>query len=384
MIQSQALSPVVPADPGAGYRAQRAEIDQAIRRVLEGGHYILGPEVAAFEEEFARYLGVRYGISVGNGTDALQVALRAAGIGPGDHVLTVSHTAVATVAAVELAGATPVLVDIDPATFTLDPNRLEATLKGYDRRSRPKAVIVVHLYGRPADMPAILEISRRYELLVIEDCAQAHGAAVAGRKVGTWGDLATFSFYPTKNLAALGDGGAVVTDNVQLAEQARLMREYGWKERNISHTAGLNSRLDELQAAILRVRLKYLDGDNVRRREIAGIYDHILAEEDRIIPPARAADIDHVYHLYVIRARGRDQLKEYLHSQGIGTMIHFPVPVHLQPAYQERVPLGAGGLPHTEQVCREILSLPMYPQLADEQVRYTGKRILEWCQQRPS
>lgn len=388
MIRPSSPPTVVPVDLAAGYRARREEIDQAIHRVLEKGWYILGEEVKAFEEEFARYVGVRHGVGVANGTDALHVALRAAGIGPGDRIVTVSDTAVATVAAVELAGATPVLVDIDPVTYTLDPNRLAETLKEYDRGlrpeggRRPRAVIPVHLYGHPADMPAILEIARRYELLVIEDCAQAHGAALAGHRVGTWGHLATFSFYPTKNLGALGDGGAVVTNDARLAENVRLVREYGWRERYVSQLAGMNSRLDELQAAILRVKLPHLDGENARRREIAAVYDRMLAETDRVERPGRRAGVDHVFHLYAIRSRNRDQLQEYLKAHAIGTLIHYPVPVHQQPAYRDRVPLGAGGLPHTEQVCREILSLPMYPQMTDEQARYVGQTIIGWCDQR--
>ncbi len=387
MIRQSAPPAVVPVDLAAGYRARREEIDQAVHRVLEKGWYILGHEVKAFEEEFARYVGVRHGVGVGSGTDALHVALRAAGVGPGDRVITVSDTAVATVAAVELAGATPVLVDIDPATHTLDPNRLAEALKEYDRGvqpeggPRPKAVIPVHLYGHPADMPAVLEIARRYDLMVIEDCAQAHGAALAGRRVGTWGHLAAFSFYPTKNLGALGDGGAVVTDDARLAENARLLREYGWRERYVSHLAGMNSRLDELQAAVLRVKLPHLDAENARRREIAGVYDRILAETDKVERPRVRAGVEHVFHLYAIRSGERDQLQQHLKAHGVGTLIHYPVPVHQQPAYQGRVPLGAGGLPHTEQVCREILSLPMYPQISDEQARYVAHQILQWCGQ---
>lgn len=387
MIRQSAPPAVIPVDLAAAYRARREEIDQAVRRVLEKGWYILGHEVKAFEEEFVQYVGVRNGIGVGSGTDALHIALRAAGIGPGDRVITVSDTAVATVAAVEMAGATPVLVDIDLATHTLDPNRLAETLKEYDRGvrpeggPRPKAVIPVHLYGHPADMPAILEIARRYEMLVIEDCAQAHGAALAGRRVGTWGHLAAFSFYPTKNLGALGDGGAIVTDDARLAETARLLREYGWRERYVSHLAGMNSRLDELQAAVLRVKLAHLDAENARRRELAAVYDRILAETDKVERPKVRAGVEHVFHLYAIRSRNRDQLQQHLKAHGVGTLIHYPVPVHQQPAYQGRVPLGTGGLPSTEQVCREVLSLPMYPQLTDEQARYVGHQILQWCGQ---
>src|SRR5438132_7055559 len=234
--------------------------------------YILGDEVARFEEEFAHYLGVQYAVGVGSGTDALHIALRACGVGPGDTVLTVSHTAVATVAAVELTGATAVLTDIDPATATMDVNSLaEAIQKQHS--GRLKAIIPVHLYGHPADMPAIMTIAERHGLKVIEDCAQSHGAALEGRKTGTWGHVAAFSFYPTKNLGALGDGGAAVTNDRTVAEQLRLLREYGWRERYVSDFAGLNTRLDELQAAVLRVKLRYLDKENARRRELARIYE---------------------------------------------------------------------------------------------------------------
>ncbi|HEV3203626.1 MAG TPA: DegT/DnrJ/EryC1/StrS family aminotransferase [Gemmataceae bacterium] len=384
MNQSAPLLKVTPIDLGANYRAHKEEIDRAIHRVLDKGWYILGQEVSAFEEEFARYIGASNGIAVGNGTDAIHVALRAGGISAGDKVITVSHTADATVAAVELASASPMLVDINPETYTMDPQRLEDTLKAIDQaprttnNPRPKAVIVVHLYGCPAAMPAIMEISRRYELFVIEDCAQAHGASLGGKKAGTWGNIAAFSFYPTKNLGAFGDGGAVVTDDSKLAEQARLVREYGWKERYISQIAGMNSRLDELQAAILRVKLKFLDTENARRREIADTYDKQRAGNGRVKPPIRVAETEHVFHQYVVRSEERDRFKEYLKDRGIGTLIHYPLPVHLQPAYRGRLQLGAGGLTHTEQACREILSLPMYPQLSGEQAHYVGDQVAAW------
>jgi dTDP-4-amino-4,6-dideoxygalactose transaminase len=368
--------PLLPfADPKANYLAHQDEIDAAVRRVLESGWYILGPEVAAFEQEFSATLDVAHTVGVGSGTEALHLALRACGIGPGDAVFTVSHTAVATVAAIELAGATPVLVDIDPRTFTLDPNRLEDALREY-KGSRPGAIIPVHLYGHPADMPAFLDIARRYELRVIEDCAQAHGATVQGRKAGTWGDMAAFSFYPTKNLGALGDGGAVVSNTADLAERARLLREYGWRQRYVSEFPGMNSRLDELQAAILRVKLRYLEQENGRRRELARAYETALSPTSLRLPQA-LGQVEHVYHLYVIRASDRDQLKTYLQENGISTAIHYPVPVHLQPAYQSRIVAGHGGLHETEAACREILSLPMYPQMTDEDVRYIGERIAQ-------
>ena len=300
------MNPTIPqTDPRANYLAHKDEIDAAIAAVLAGGRYILGEQVAAFEREFAAYLGAgstegaTHAIGVGSGTDALHLALRACGIGPGDRVFTVSHTAVATVAAIELAGATPVLVDIDPATFTMDPNRLEEAVRrdeggnssNVKRHSsivtRHSAIIPVHLYGHPADMAAILEIARRYDLWVIEDCAQAHGATIDGQKTGTFGDIAAFSFYPTKNLGALGDGGAVVTSDPALAEQTRLLREYGWRERYVSAIPGLNSRLDELQAAILRVKLRYLDAENARRRALAAEYDRLLADSSVRTPITR-------------------------------------------------------------------------------------------------
>ena len=268
--------PMIPqTDPRASYLEHKAEIDTAIQRVLDSGWYILGKEVDAFERAFAAYVGITHAIGVANGTDALELALRACGIGPGDLVFTVSHTAVATVAAIELVGATPVLVDIDPATYTLDPNCLEAAL-AHPPAGRPKAVIPVHLYGQPADMPAILELVRRYDLYIIEDCAQSHGAKLAGRMTGSWGDIAAFSFYPTKNLGALGDGGMVVTKDHDLAEKVQLLRQYGWKKRYVSEYPGGNSRLDELQAAILHSKLPYLDLENHRRREIASQYSELL------------------------------------------------------------------------------------------------------------
>jgi dTDP-4-amino-4,6-dideoxygalactose transaminase len=371
------------ADPKANYRAHKDEIDAAVHRVLDGGWYILGPEVVAFEREFAAALGVSYAIGVGSGTEALHLALRVCGIGPGDAVFTVSHTAVATVAAVELAGATPVLVDIDPQTFTLDPNRLEDALRDCATGGataagvRPKAVVPVHLYGHLADMPAVQDIARRYGLRVIEDCAQAHGAALQRRKAGTWGDVSAFSFYPTKNLGALGDGGALVTNAPELADQARLLREYGWRERYVSEMPGMNSRLDELQAAVLRVKLRYLDHENARRQELARAYERVLSSTSLRLPRC-LSQAQHVYHQYVVRSLHREQLRSYLRDNAISTAIHYPAPVHLQPAYQSRIVIGSGGLQETEQACREILSLPMFPQLADEQVTYVGECIAHW------
>jgi dTDP-4-amino-4,6-dideoxygalactose transaminase len=362
-------------DPKAGYLAHQAEIDSAIQRVLNSGWYILGREVESFEQEFAAYIGVRHAIGVANGTDALELSLRACDVDPGDLVFTVSHTAVATIAAIELAGATPVLVDIDPVTYTMDPNCLEAAL-AHPPAGKPKAVIPVHLYGHPADMPSILELAKRHGLYVIEDCAQSHGATLDGRMTGAWGDIAAFSFYPTKNLGALGDGGMIVTDNPALAERVRLLQQYGWRERYISDIPGGNSRLGELQAAVLRVKLRGLDKENMRRQSLAETYNARLARAGLTLPTVRAG-VSHVYHQYVVRLPSRDALRTYLQHAGIGTLIHYPVPVHLQPAYQGRLSLVAP-LPWTEQAARQVLSLPMFPQLSDDQARQVSECILRF------
>lgn len=362
-------------NPKAGYLAHQSDIDTAIRRVLNSGWYILGPEVESFEQEFAAYIGLRHAIGVGNGTDALELSLRACGVGPGDLVFTVSHTAVATIAAIELTGATPVLVDINPVTYTMDPNCLE------DALARPpagklKAVIPVHLYGHPADMPSILELAKRHGLYVIEDCAQSHGTTLDGRMTGAWGDIAAFSFYPTKNLGALGDGGMVVTNNPGLAERVRLLQQYGWRERYISDIPGSNSRLDELQAAILLVKLRHLDEENMQRQGLARIYDALLADTGLTLPEVRSG-VTHVYHQYVVRLPQRDALRNYLRQVGIGTLVHYPAPVHLQPAYQGRLPLVAP-LPWTEQAAHQVLSLPMFPQLSNDHVQHVGNSIVRF------
>ena len=356
-------------DPKASYLAHKVEIDAAIGAVLERGRYILGPEVEAFEGEFAAYLGVEHSVGVASGTDALTLALRACQVKAGDGVLTVSHTAVATVAAIELAGAVPVLVDIDPANFCVDSNALEDAVSR-DWGVPLKAVIAVHLYGHPADMPAVMAIARSHGLAVIEDCAQSHGASVCGRMTGAWGDMAAFSFYPTKNLGALGDGGAVATNDPRLAERVRLLREYGWRERYVSSLAGMNSRLDELQAAILRVKLRYLDRDNAQRRELGSVYNKVLTDTNLGLPGTSEAAV-HVYHQYVVRSAQRDRLRDWLREQGVGTLIHYPQPVHTQPAYRGRIPHA--GLDRTEAAVREILSLPMYPELTLEQASEVGQ-----------
>lgn len=353
--------PILPTDPKAGYLAHKAEIDGAIQRVLDSGWYILGGEARAFEAEFAAYVGVNSGVGVGSGTDALHLGLRALGVGPGDEVITVSHTAVATVAAIELAGATPVLVDIDPVTYTISPDAVRAVLT-----PRTRVLLPVHLYGHPADLGTLLEIAQQHGLRVFEDCAQCHGATYQGRRTGAWGDLAAFSFYPTKNLGALGDGGLLAANDPQLIENARLIREYGWRERYISEVAGFNTRLDELQAAILRARLVHLEADNARRQAIAARYTAGLADTGLVLP-VEVGEVTHVYHQYVVRSPQRDGLREGLRERGVGSLIHYPVPIHRQPAYEGRVRVGAS-MAETERAAREIVSLPIYPELGDDQV----------------
>ncbi len=352
------------------YESIQSEIHAATLRVYGSGWFILGPEVEAFESEFAAYIGVEHAVGVGSGTEALHLALRALGVHAGDEVITVPNTAVATVAAIEMAGAQPVLVDVCPDSMTMDPTLLEAAIT-----PRTRVVIPVHLFGQSADLEPILQIARAHHLAVLEDCAQAHGATYRGRRVGGWGDIAAFSFYPTKNLGAYGDGGAILTRDPTLAERVRLLRQYGWRKHYESETTGVNSRLDELQAAILRVKLAHLDAWNRARRERAALYDELLASA-RVRPPAQRPYGEHVYHLYVIQSERRDALAAHLKAQGIGTAIQYPTPIHLQPAYRRLAPRGA--LPIAERLAREILSLPLYPELALADVRAVAQAVLEF------
>jgi dTDP-4-amino-4,6-dideoxygalactose transaminase len=358
------MAAIAQMDPGAGYRACKQEIDAAVARVLASGRYILGPEVAQFEAEFAAAFRLGQVVGVASGTDAIVLALLALGIGRGDLVATVAHTAVATVAAIEMVGAEPVLVDIEDRFLTLDPSALARCLAV---QPGIKAVIPVHLYGQAADLEPILELARRYGAKVIEDCAQAHGAELDGRMLGSFGDLACFSFYPTKNLGGFGDGGAVATRRPDLAENLRELREYGWRQRYISALAGRNSRLDELQAAILGTRLPHLATGNARRAAIAACYDRGLSGLPLDLPQRRAGAVS-AWHQYVIRSPDRDRLRSILATQGIATGIHYPVPIHRQPAYADRVQIDAAGLAVTERAAAEVLSLPLYPELSDDDV----------------
>jgi dTDP-4-amino-4,6-dideoxygalactose transaminase len=356
------------ANPGAAYRALKDEIDRAVLRALNSGWYILGAEGRAFEAEFAAWLGTARAVGCGNGTDALALALRGLGIGPGSTVVTVSHTAVATVAAIEMVGADPLLVDIDPRYYTMDPQELADVLAHPPDGLPPiRAVIPVHLYGQPADMRAIAEACATHGIPVIEDCSQGHGTALAGRKVGSLTEVSCFSLYPTKNLGAFGDGGVLASNDEALATRIAALRQYGWRTHNVSEEPGINSRLDEVQAAVLRVRLQHLDRDNTRRQKIADAYDEALSR-GAICPPTRRPDATHVFHQYVIRVPGRPTFQARLRAEGIGTGIHYPVPVHLQPAYRGRVALGPAACERSARAAAEVLSLPIYPELTDAQV----------------
>jgi dTDP-3-amino-3,4,6-trideoxy-alpha-D-glucose transaminase len=355
-------------DLRAGYQLLQEEIDQAVSNVLNSGWYILGEEARQFENEFAEFCGVPYAVGVASGTDAILLALRACGIGPGDEVITVSHTAVATVAAIELSGAKPLFVDVEPLSYTMDPAVVESTITRHTR-----AIVPVHLYGHPADMEAIQAIAKHNDLFTIEDCAQAHGAKYHGRIAGSMGDVAAFSFYPTKNLGAFGDGGMVLTANPEIAGRLQQLRQYGWERRYVSEIKGFNSRLDELQAAILRVKLRYLEAGNNVRRHIAELYAKQLRDLPLVLPQVASA-CEHVFHLFVVQTERRDELLVHLKSQGIGAAVHYPVPVHLQPAYHN-LGYGPGSLPVTETVAGQILSLPIYPEMSDEQVDAVARAI---------
>ena len=363
------------ANPGAGYLALKDEIDAAVARALASGWYVLGAEGRGFEAEFAAWCGTARAVGCGNGTDALAIALRALGVGQGAAVATVSHTAVATVAAIEMAGAVPVLIDIDPLHYTIDPVELAEVLAHPPEGLPPiRAIIAVHLYGQPADLAPILALGRRYGIPVIEDCSQAHGATWNGAKVGGFSEVSCFSLYPTKNLGALGDGGVIATSDAALADAMGAVRQYGWKTHYVSDAVGVNSRLDELQAAILRVKLAHLDEQNARRQEIAARYDAAVAETS-FVPPARRADCTHVFHQYVLRGADRATTQSRLRAQGIATGIHYPVPVHRQPAYEGRVALGPGGCRETELAAAQVFSLPMFPQLTEAQLDHVTQGI---------
>jgi dTDP-4-amino-4,6-dideoxygalactose transaminase len=343
------------------YRRLKPEIDRAIQEVLDHGLFVLGPQVGTFEAEFAAYLGVPHAVAVSSGTDALRLALLAAGVGPGDEVVTSAFTAVGTVVAIEGAGARAVLVDIDPPTYTLDVHQIEARLS-----ARTRAIVPVHLYGQPADLHSLMAIATRRGLAVVEDACQAHGATYHGRKAGSVGLFGCFSFYPTKNLAGYGDGGMVVTSSADHAERLRLLRNYGERDRFAHHLRGFNCRLDELQAAVLRVKLRHLDGWNGDRRRLAHRYKTGLEGTGVAVPVERQGGM-HVYCSYVIRHPARDRLREWLAERGIGTSVQYPWPIHLQPAYRD-LGVGPGSFPAAERAAAEVVSLPIFPELDEDAI----------------
>ena len=359
---------VVPfLDLAAPHAEIHKELTDAFDRVLSSSRFVLGPEVAAFERELGAYVGPRHAVAVANGLDALQLILRAMGIGPGDEVLVPSNTFIATWLAVTYAGATPVPVEPDAATHNMDPAHAREAIT-----QRTKAIMPVHLYGHPADMDPLTELAQRHSLRVIEDAAQAHGARYKGRPAGSLSDAAAWSFYPGKNLGALGDGGAVTTDDGELAEKLRLLRNYGSREKYAHDVQGMNSRLDELQAALLRVKLRALPGWNARRRQVAARY---LAEMDPAVAPHVAPWAEPSWHLFVVRVDRRDEVQRRLRDEGIETLVHYPTPPHLQPAYKD-MGLRRGAFPIAERESREVLSLPMGPHLTDDQAQRVCRALL--------
>lgn len=372
MTQTTPVQTKVPLlDLKEQYAGLREELLEAARRVMDSGVVITGPENKAFEAEFAAAMGAKHCVGVSNGTDAIELALKACGVGPGDEVVVPAFTFIATASAVSSIGAKPVFADVDPKTFTLTPEALEKALT-----PKAKAVVPVHLFGWPADMDALLALARRKGLKVVEDCAQAHGALYKGKSIGPLGDAGTFSFYPSKNMGALGDAGAVVTDDEALAAKVRSIRDAGRAagERYLHAFPGRNARLDELQAAFLRVKLKRLAAWNEAREQAARLYRKELAGLPVTLPPEPQAGMRHVYHLFVIRAERRDQLSEHLTKAGVGNAVYYPVPLHLQPAFKD-AGFKEGSFPVSERACREVLALPMYPELGPERALRVAREV---------
>jgi len=347
------------------YDGIKDELKAPVEKVMLSGAFILGEDVGLFEKEFSAYCGARYGIGVNSGTDALFLACLACGIGKGDEVITPTYTYIATSFGISMTGAKPVFVDIEEKTYNIDVTKIEKAITG-----KTKAILLVHLYGHPADMDPVMQIAKKHKLKVIEDCAQAHGALYRNKKVGGFGDAACFSFYPTKNLGAFGDGGMVLTNSEEIRNKTALLRDYGRKGRYENIIKGYNSRLDTIQAAILRVKFKYLDKWNERRREIAGLYTKLFKEKKLDIAlPYEADYARHIYHQYVIRVKNREGVIKKLADKGLNLLIHYPIPVHLQECYRG---LGykKGAFPAAEKYCEEVMSLPMYPELTEEEIKY--------------
>jgi dTDP-4-amino-4,6-dideoxygalactose transaminase len=365
--------PVPFVDLQAQYRSIKAEVDAAVQRVLDTSAFILGREVEAFERAFAEYVGARECVGVSNGTAAIQLALQACGVGAGDEVIVPANTFFATAEAVSTAGATPVFVDCDPVTYNIAAGKIEEVIN-----ERTRAVIPVHLYGQPADLDAVFEVAERHNLIVIEDAAQAHGARHRGGRVGARGRAGCFSFYPGKNLGAYGEGGAVVTSDPEVARRLRMLRDHGSEQKYRHELVGYNCRLEGIQGAVLNVKLKYLDDWNALRRAHAARYRALLAPlAGSLTLPAEADYAEHVYHLFVVQTDGRDQLQRYLSAAGVQTGVHYPVPVHLQPAY---APLGhsEGDFPNAEAQAKRVLSLPMFAELTERQLKYVADALADF------
>jgi dTDP-4-amino-4,6-dideoxygalactose transaminase len=354
------------------YAAIASEIDEAIHRVVANAEFILGKDVDLFEQEFADYCEVKHAVGVDSGMSALELALRAFEIGAGDEVLTVAHTFSATAFAISATGARPVFIDVDPLTYNMNPDLVEAAIT-----PRTKAILPVHLYGQPADLDEISRLARKHDLLLIEDACQAHGARFKGKRVGSWGAAACFSFYPGKNLGAYGDGGMIVTNDSKIADKLRILRNVGQREKYQHVMIGFNRRLDNLQAAVLRVKLPHLEGWNAARRKAAQLYRQGLKDAADVATPHEGKDRSHVYHLYVIQHPRRDELMAHLSSQGVRAGLHYPTPVHLQPCYQQ-LGVPRGSLPVTESVAARVISLPMYPELARDQIEFVCDQVRQF------
>lgn len=359
-------------DLKAQYATIRPEIDRAVREVVESAHFVGGPVLERFEQEFASFTGARFAVGVANGTDAITLAMRAAEIGPGDEVLVPANSFFASAEAVSNAGATPVFVDVDPYTFLMDPTAAAEAVT-----SRTRAILPVHLYGQALDMRPFEEIAAAHDLMIVEDCAQAHGAAIEGKTIGSSGRLTCYSFYPGKNLGAYGDGGAITCSDPEMKRRLLELRDHGSPRKYEHARIGYNSRLDALQAAVLSVKLRYLPNWNAARRRHAEAYAAALAGSP-ILPPQIPAEGQHVFHLFVVRCTRRNELQQLLSSRGISTGIHYPIPLHLTEAYRREGASGAGSHPVAESLATEILSLPLYPELTEEQTRYTIEALREF------
>lgn len=365
-------SPIPLVDLKRQYSSIRDEIDAAVSAVIQSGNYVMGENTMAFEREFAEYLSIKQGIGVGSGTDALTLSLDALGIKSGSEVITTSFTFTSSVDCIVRNGGVPVFVDINSETYTIDTSQIERQIT-----NKTKAILVVHLYGQPADIDPILELANKHGLLVVEDASQAHGAEYKGRKVGGLGVVSCFSFYPSKNLGAVGDAGMIMTSNSELATKLRELREYGQSRKYYHEFIGVNSRLDEVQAAVLRVKLHHLNRWNQQRRKHAELFQELLSQSDGFILPIEAEWSTHIYHLYVIRSRKRESLRQWLKSKRISTGIHYPIPVHMQKSYQS-VEYRITSLPVTESHAQEVLSLPLFPEISQDEVKYICDSMIEW------